>query len=367
MKISLFSWLFFIPICSIFLNFGTFVVSGQCLGDQKSLLLQFKKGLKYNNNSSTKLVRWDERVDCCLWDGVNCSGGRVIGLNLFNESITEPELAYNKLNSSQIPSRFDELTNLSYLNLSNAGFAGQIPIAISNLTRTWGIICLTPFFMWQLYTIYLLVQLHESAKTGMRYNRYFHLCRATFGDKIAYWLLLFPIIDLSSGTCVNLTIIGGSTLNMFVQMCEAIGISRPLKTVEWYLVFTCGTVVLSLIPNLNSLARVSLIDAISSVSYCTIQWVVSVKEGRLSNILHDPSVQASTKISRILGVVNAFGFIALPFRGHNLILEIQTTMPSSAKNPSQVPMWKGVKSAYLLIAMCLFPLAIRGYWAYGNV
>ncbi|XP_065620401.1 lysine histidine transporter-like 8 [Quercus suber] len=321
MKISLFSWLFFIPICSIFLNFGTFVVSGQCLGDQKSLLLQFKKGLKYNNNSSTKLI----------------------------------------------PSRFDELTNLSYLNLSNAGFAGQIPIAISNLTRTWGIICLTPFFMWQLYTIYLLVQLHESAKTGMRYNRYFHLCRATFGDKIAYWLLLFPIIDLSSGTCVNLTIIGGSTLNMFVQMCEAIGISRPLKTVEWYLVFTCGTVVLSLIPNLNSLARVSLIDAISSVSYCTIQWVVSVKEGRLSNILHDPSVQASTKISRILGVVNAFGFIALPFRGHNLILEIQTTMPSSAKNPSQVPMWKGVKSAYLLIAMCLFPLAIRGYWAYGNV
>ena len=150
MKISLFSWLFFLPICSIFPSFCIFVVSGQCLEGQKSLLLQFKKGLKYNNNSSTKLVRWDERVDCCLWDGVNCSGGRVIGLNLFNESITgglqnsslfrlqyleNLNLAYNKLNSSQIPSQFDELTNLSYLNLSYAGFAGQIPIAISNLTR----------------------------------------------------------------------------------------------------------------------------------------------------------------------------------------------------------------------------------------
>ncbi|KAK7814115.1 lysine histidine transporter-like 8 [Quercus suber] len=103
------------------------------------------------------------------------------------------------------------------------------------------------------------------------------------------------------------------------------------------------------------------------------------------------------KISRILGVVNAFGFIALALRGHNLILETQTfklmsrlttererereiiglksisvgkwtaSMPSSEKNPSQVPMWKGVKSAYLLIAMCLFPLAIGGYWAYGNM
>ena len=46
---------------------------------------------------------------------------------------------------------------------------------------------------------------------------------------------------------------------------------------------------------------------------------------------------------------------------------LQATMPSCEKNPSQVPMWKGVKSAYLLIAMCLFPLAIGGYWAYGNM
>ena len=46
---------------------------------------------------------------------------------------------------------------------------------------------------------------------------------------------------------------------------------------------------------------------------------------------------------------------------------LQASMPSSEKNPSQMPMWKGVKSVYLLIAMCLFPLAIGGYWAYGNM
>ena len=42
-------------------------------------------------------------------------------------------------------------------------------------------------------------------------------------------------------------------------------------------------------------------------------------------------------------------------------------MPSSIKHPSRLPMWKGVKFAYLIIAMCLFPLAIVGYWAYGNL
>jgi Leucine-rich repeat (LRR) protein len=45
-------------------------------------------------------------------------------------------LAYNDFNNSQeIPSEFDKLANLSYLNLSHTGFGGQIPIAISRLTR----------------------------------------------------------------------------------------------------------------------------------------------------------------------------------------------------------------------------------------
>lgn len=42
-------------------------------------------------------------------------------------------------------------------------------------------------------------------------------------------------------------------------------------------------------------------------------------------------------------------------------------MTSNGKRPSRVPMWKGVKSAYLLIGLCLFPLAIGGYWAYGHI
>lgn len=42
-------------------------------------------------------------------------------------------------------------------------------------------------------------------------------------------------------------------------------------------------------------------------------------------------------------------------------------MPSTFKHPAHVPMWRGAKVAYLLIAMCLFPVAIGGYWAYGNL
>lgn len=45
---------------------------------------------------------------------------------------------------------------------------------------------------------------------------------------------------------------------------------------------------------------------------------------------------------------------------------LQGTMPSSLKHPSHVPMWKGVKVAYVIVALCLYPVAIGGFWAYGN-
>jgi hypothetical protein len=44
----------------------------------------------------------------------------------------------------------------------------------------------------------------------------------------------------------------------------------------------------------------------------------------------------------------------------------QGTMPSTLKHPSHVPMWRGVKFAYVIVALCLYPIAIGGFWAYGN-
>lgn len=45
---------------------------------------------------------------------------------------------------------------------------------------------------------------------------------------------------------------------------------------------------------------------------------------------------------------------------------VQGTMPSSLKHPSHIPMWRGVRVAYVIIALCLYPIAIGGFYAYGN-
>lgn len=136
-------------------------------------------------------------------------------------------------------------------------------------------------------------------------------------------------------------------------------------TIEWYLVFTGCAILLAQLPNLNSIAGVSLIGAITAITYCTLIWVLSITKARPSHISHDP-LEDKSEVRSLFSILNALGIIAFTFRGHNLVLEIQGTMPSSVKRPSRVPMWKGVKFAYLIVAACFFPIAVGGYWAYGN-
>lgn len=47
--------------------------------------------------------------------------------------------------------------------------------------RAWGTIGLIVTFLWQLYTLWILVNVHESPETGMRYSRYLQLSTFTFG------------------------------------------------------------------------------------------------------------------------------------------------------------------------------------------
>ncbi|XP_021830001.1 receptor-like protein 12, partial [Prunus avium] len=94
------------------------------------------------------------RSNCSSWDGVECDEdfGHVVGLDLrssclygsINSSNTlfrlvhlqRLELSDNHFNFSQIPSRFGgDLSSLTYLNLSNSLFSGEIPSEISKLSK----------------------------------------------------------------------------------------------------------------------------------------------------------------------------------------------------------------------------------------
>ncbi|XP_027337890.1 receptor-like protein 7 [Abrus precatorius] len=143
-------WLFLIPFCLT--NFSTDILAanGYCLGHEHFMLIHLKNSLIFNPVKSEKLVRWNQSRDCCEWHGITCNKGRVVVLDLSEESISggfvnsstlfslqylqNLNLAFNNF-QSVIPPELHKLKNLRYLNLSMAGFEGQIPHEISHLER----------------------------------------------------------------------------------------------------------------------------------------------------------------------------------------------------------------------------------------
>ncbi|KAB2636348.1 lysine histidine transporter-like 8 [Pyrus ussuriensis x Pyrus communis] len=260
-------------------------------------------------------------------------------------------------------------TYYATFHLLSSGIGTQallLPLAFATLGWPWGIICFSLAFVWQIYTKWLLVHLHES-ENGFRNSRYLHLAVTAFGKKLGMILAMFPVIYQSNGTCAQLIIVGGGTLKLFFRtVCEDGATCHPLTGTECFLLFTCMAVVLAQFPNLNSVARLSLIGAVASVVYCTTVWTLSVGKGRDHDYTsYDPPAMEST-MDIFGGKLNAVGIIFLTFRGHNVILEIQGTLPSNPRYPIHKRMWRGVTIAYALIAVCFLPLAIGGFWAFGN-
>lgn len=119
---------------------------------------------------------------------------------------------------------------------------------------------------------------------------------------------------------------GSSMEQLFNIICEEGTMcgSMSLSGTQWFLIFTCiALIIAQLFPNLNSIARVSLTGAITSIGYCTMIWVLSISKGRPNNVSYGITVADRTGMTGFGNVLNAIGIIMLAFRGHNLILEIQ--------------------------------------------
>ncbi|GLT32398.1 hypothetical protein SLA2020_070680 [Shorea laevis] len=150
MRISLLSWLFIILLTINFFEINVVRVSSYCQSDQQGLLLRLKDELNFDSSSSCKLMKWNQSLDCCMWEGVTCDiRGHVTDLDLSDEGIFNGiddssslfnlqhlqslNLADNDFNST-FPSGFDKLAKLRHLHLSDTGFTGQIPLEISRMT-----------------------------------------------------------------------------------------------------------------------------------------------------------------------------------------------------------------------------------------
>lgn len=99
-------------------------------------------------------------------------------------------------------------------------------------------------------------------------------------------------------------------------------------------------------------------------SYSTIAWATSVGKGVQPDVNYSYPGKNTSAVT--FDFFTALGDVAFAYAGHNVVLEIQATIPSTPEQPSKGPMWKGVLVAYIVVAICYFPVALIGYWVFGN-
>ncbi|CDP05556.1 unnamed protein product [Coffea canephora] len=99
-----------------------------CIESERQALLQFRDSLI---DESNRLSSWIGE-DCCSWDGISCNKviGHVVKLDLCNSE----QLGF-EFYRIRIPTFLGLLKDLRYLNLSNAGFVGEVPHHLGNLSH----------------------------------------------------------------------------------------------------------------------------------------------------------------------------------------------------------------------------------------
>ncbi|KAI5004341.1 hypothetical protein ZWY2020_031584 [Hordeum vulgare] len=127
-----------------------------CHQDQAAALLQLKQSFSAAAITATLLPSWENGTNCCIWKGISCdaSSGLVTvldlsghGLNSYGldpalfslRSLQRLDLSMNSLGDYSYNiywhQKFERLSSLTHLNLSNSGLDGPIPIGISKLVN----------------------------------------------------------------------------------------------------------------------------------------------------------------------------------------------------------------------------------------
>ncbi|EOY00827.1 Lysine histidine transporter 1 [Theobroma cacao] len=232
----------------------------------------------------------------------------------------------------------------------------SLPYAMSELGwhRGPGVVMVVMSWAITLYTLWQMVEMHEIVP-GKRFDRYHELGQHAFGEKLGLWIIVPQQLTVEVGTNIIYMVTGGQSLKKVHDIvCPN---CKEIKLTYFIMIFASVQFVLSYLPDFNSISGVSLAAAVMSLAIC---WKgCSTKCGLL--------IQGFNQARKVFNFLAAMGDVAFAYAGHNVVLEIQATIPSTPEKPSKIAMWKGVVVAYLIVAFCYFPVAFIGYWVFGNV
>lgn len=241
-----------------------------------------------------------------------------------------------------------------------AGVLG-LPYACSLLGWGPGVAIMVLSWVITFYTLWQMVEMHEMVP-GKRFDRYHELGQYAFGEKLGLWVVVPLQLMCEVGVDIVYVVTGGTSIKKIYNTLYPDG--KEIRSTWFYVAFGALHIFLSHLPSFNSITAISFFAALMSLSYSTIAWVASVRKGVEPTVSYGP--RSATPKAQVFDFFSGLGDVAFAFAGHNVVLEIQATIPSTPGKPSKGPMWKGVVIAYLVVAACYFPVAFCGYLVFGN-
>ncbi|CAN4082314.1 unnamed protein product [Withania somnifera] len=218
-----------------------------------------------------------------------------------------------------------------------AGVLG-LPYAMAELgwyfdrnCRGPGVAVMSVSWVITLYTPWQIVEMHEMVP-GKRFDRYLELGQHAFGKKLGLYIVVPQQLVVEVGLGIVYMVTGGKSFQKIHDLvCN--DNCLEIKLAYYIMIF-------------------------ASNSYCIIAWAASIAKGMQPNV--DYGYKAENTGEGIFNFLSGFGEVAFAYAGHNVVLEIQATIPSTPEKPSKGPMWKGVVFAYVVVALCYFPAAFIG-------
>ncbi|CAL0327762.1 unnamed protein product [Lupinus luteus] len=177
-----------------------------------------------------------------------------------------------------------------------------------------------------------MVEMHEMIPRK-RLDRYHELGQEACGEKMGLWIVVPQQIVVDVGACIVYMITGGKSLKkVHDTLCTD---CKDIKTSYWIIIFASINFLLAQCPNFNSISFISLVAVAMSSTFSAIAWGASIHKWITPDVSY--ASRSTSTSDTIFNFFSALGDVAFAYAGHNVVLKIQATMPSTPENPSKKP------------------------------
>lgn len=200
--------------------------------------------------------------------------------------------------------------------------------------------------------------LEHYASQGKRCLRFRDLSDVVIGKRWTIWF----VIPVQFGVCF-VTLIGVILTGGYGCKLIYLGLVPDGAIRLWVFVALFGAVmmILAQLPSFHSLRHLSLFSLFCCLAYSACAVIGSIIAGHNPNVPPKNYSVTGSPVQKVFGVFTAISIMAGVY-GVALIPEIQATVAP----PVTGKMQKGIALCYTVVLITFYPVAISGYWAFGN-